>query len=166
MTTWIDWVLPPAPTTVERARPEDIRTIAAIHAVSFLHQWSEEELSILMREPNVVCLVARRANVFGTRSAIGFLLLRHAAGEAEVLTIAVDPRRRSRGCGRDLMVAGFRELFRHEVTTIFLEVDAGNAAAVSLYRKLGFQQVGERRGYYRAEAGGSSTALVMRADLS
>jgi ribosomal-protein-alanine N-acetyltransferase len=45
---------------------------------------------------------------------------------------------------------------------MFLEVDDGNAAALGLYRKLGFEKVGERRGYYKDANGAVSTALVMK----
>ncbi|MFH7611512.1 hypothetical protein RA272_28880, partial [Pseudomonas syringae pv. tagetis] len=37
-----------------------------------------------------------------------------------------------------------------------------NTAALGLYRKLGFEKVGERQGYYRQENGALSTALVMK----
>ncbi len=159
-------ILPRTPIQIAPARASDLPVLAAIHAASFPHSWSEVELSALIRDPNVICLVARRANAFGTRRAIGFLLLRVAADEAEVLTIAVDPRRRGLGCGRDLMEVGMRELYRERIRSLFLEVDAGNRAALALYRKLRFHQVGERRGYYRDGNGGTSTALVMRADLA
>ena len=45
---------------------------------------------------------------------------------------------------------------------MFLEVDNGNTAALGLYRKLGFEKVGERQGYYKQENGALSTALVMK----
>jgi ribosomal-protein-alanine N-acetyltransferase len=164
MSLWT-WAFPPAPVRIDLAGPADTPALAQIHAASFAHEWSVDELSALMGDRQVITLVARRANALGTRSPIGFLLLRIAADEAEVLTVAVDPRRRSRGCGRNLMLEGFVRLVRRGVTRVFLEVDEGNASAVKLYRRLGFTDVGVRKGYYR-QGNATSNALVMRLDLA
>ncbi|MEJ1159657.1 GNAT family N-acetyltransferase [Prosthecomicrobium sp. N25] len=159
------WWFEPPPVSIETARSGDVPELAAIHAASFAHQWSADELRELLRDPAVLCLVARRANLFGTRRAVGFLLVRAAADEAEILTVAVDPRNRGRRIGRQLVEAGFRKLYGERIRTVFLEVDGGNAPAVALYRRLGFRQVGERKGYYRSASGPATSALVMRADL-
>ena len=104
-------------------------------------------------------------SVFGSRRLLGFVLVRRAADEAEILTIAVRTGQRGRGYGRLLMEEALRRLYRDRVAACFLEVDRGNAAALALYRKLGFAEVGRRKGYYSAPAAGEGTALVMRAQL-
>ena len=164
--SFFDWAFPPPPVRIDLAVPGDTPALAAIHAASFQHDWSVDELAALIGDRQVICLVAKRANAFGTRSPIGFLLLRLAADEAEVLTVAVDPRRRGKGYARALMVAGMERLIRRSLGMLFLEVDVGNAPAVRLYQRLGFVKVGERKGYYRDAGGGTSTALVMRLDLT
>lgn len=162
----LGWMFPPAPIRIDPATPGDISPLALIHSRSFPHDWSADELASLISEPHVICLVARRANAFGTRSPMGFLLLRLAADEAEVLTIAVDPHRRARGYGAALMTAGIERLIRRDIKALFLEVDVANGQAVRLYRRLGFVQVGERKGYYRNGTVEGSMALVMRLDLT
>lgn len=66
------------------------------------------------------------------------------------------------GLGWRLMQAAMREAHARGGESLFLEVDAGNVPALGLYRKLGFEQVGERRGYYKDDKGAVSTALVMK----
>ena len=58
-----------------------------------------------------------------------------------------------------------RHLYSERAEALFLEVDESNAAAIGLYRRLGFRDVGRREGYYSARDGRKSSALVMRRDL-
>ncbi len=161
---WNWWTMPV--TVVGDARTEDLERLAAIHAASFpAAAWSAADLAALLREETVFGLVVRRANFFGTRSAVAFVLVRLVAGEGEILTIAVDPAHRRRGFARQLMDHVLRHLYHDRAEALFLEVDAGNDAALALYRRLRFRKVGERKGYYAHGSVPGATALVMRADL-
>ena len=168
MTDWVSawnwWTMPV--TVVGDARDEDMERLAAIHAECFPGApWSAADLAALLRERTVFGLVVRRANLWGTRSAVAFVLARLAAGEAEILTIAVSPAHRRRGLARQLMEHLFRRLYHDRAETLFLEVDAGNEPALALYRRLRFKKVGERKGYYAQGSVAGAAALVMRADL-
>ena len=46
-------------------------------------------------------------------------------------------------------------------TQIFLEVRPSNEAALALYKKVGFEMIGRRKGYYPA-LNGREDAVVMR----
>ncbi len=82
-----------------------------------------------------------------------------AAGEAELLRIAVDPAHRGRGLGRRLLEACQRELAEEGLVHLFLEVRVSNAAAIQLYRACGWTPCGRRPGYY---ADGEDAALFQR----
>ena len=85
--------------------------------------------------------------------------------EAELLTIAVEPRWRGKGVGRALMDAVFADLMLSPARRMFLEVDEQNHAAIRLYEKLGFSTISSRKGYYPRPDGSAATALVMARDL-
>lgn len=143
----------------------DLAKAAAIHSACFSSSWSDGELHALLVQDTVFGFVARQNNASVRPATGGFLLARVAAGEAEILTIAVEPRFLRLGLGWRLMRAGLREAQDRAAESMFLEVDQGNAAALGFYRKLGFSKVGERRAYYQDAAGAKTTALVMRLDL-
>ena len=84
---------------------------------------------------------------------VGFLVTRCLViGESEVLNLAIHPGHRRQGIARALLASAFAR----SPGRWFLEVRASNEAALECYRKLGFQNVGIRPGYYRTEDGNSS----------
>jgi ribosomal-protein-alanine N-acetyltransferase len=150
---------------VDDAKFDEAAALVDIHAEAFARGWSEDEFTALISDRNVFALGIRRQSVFGARRLMGFVIVRIAADEAEILTIAVGRSRRGRGYGRLLMEEAMRRLYRDRIVSCFLEVDRGNQPAVGLYRGLGFEEVGLRKGYYDNPAGADGTALVMRLQL-
>jgi [ribosomal protein S18]-alanine N-acetyltransferase len=141
---------------IAEARPADAAAIAAVHGVSFQRGWGEDEIHRLLIESNVV---AHRA-VHG-RKLIGFIVSRRAAGEAEILSVAVAPAWRGRKLSRPLLDLHMRRLAGLGTRAVFLDVDKNNAPARALYRRAGFREVGQRQGYYASGA----SALVLRRDF-
>ncbi|MDH6627645.1 ribosomal-protein-alanine N-acetyltransferase [Streptomyces sp. LBL] len=65
-----------------------------------------------------------------------------------VLSLAVTTDQRGRGMGKQLMLEVLRQLRRENVHEVRLTVEPTNAAAIMLYRSLGFSsEEGVRRGY-------------------
>jgi [ribosomal protein S18]-alanine N-acetyltransferase len=148
---------------VRPAEMPDARDVAEIHAISFDRPWGLMEIERLMAEETVLTHVA-----IGGRDkarAEGFILSRIAADEAEVLSIAVDPRRRGEGIAGRLLKTQMEMLPLNRVRTLFLEVEDGNAPALALYKRCGFAEVARREAYYRKADGSAATALVMRKTL-
>lgn len=146
---------------VEPAESRDVRDLARIHALGFYRGWPSEEFSVFLADPNCVTLIAADAR----RRIAGFVLIRLAADEAELLTIAVDPKWRGKGLGRALLDAAFADLMMSPARRMFLEVDEQNAAAIRLYEREGFTTISSRKGYYPRPDGSAATALVMARDL-
>lgn len=84
-------------------------------------------------------------------SLLGYagLLAPKGGEQGDVQTIAVAPAARGLGLGRGLMHALITEARRRGIAQLFLEVRADNAIARSLYRSLGFEEIGVRPRYYR-----------------
>lgn len=149
-----------APVTLRTARMDDAPAISALHAVAFAHPWSVLTIESMLAERTIGADVAEQRG-----GLAGFVITRAAADEAEILSIAVEPRRRGRGIGARLVEARCEALVLARIAKVFLEVEAGNLAALALYRRLGFVEIGRRVGYYRAASGERQDAVTMRRDL-
>jgi [ribosomal protein S18]-alanine N-acetyltransferase len=140
------------------ASPADARAFASLHAASFHRAWSDGEFDRLLRASNVV------AHRIGSgRDLIGFILSRMAADEAEILSIAVARSRRGEGLGGRLVEVNLRRLAGLGVRKVFLEVAESNLPARRMYQRLGFRDVGRRKGYYSDTDG--AAALILRREL-
>lgn len=156
------WVAPQG-LHVEPAMPQDARTMARMHAQNFFRGWSQQEIETYIDSPKthstfVVCDKKRKI--------AGFMILRHAADESELLTIVVEKKWRNKHLGQSLLRAGLEDLLPTPSKTLFLEVEEENAPAVKLYENFGFQTISKRKAYYQLADGSRATALVMRCDLN
>lgn len=142
---------------------EDSPALSVLHREDFVRPWTPDEFAGLLGQDTVFGYAIREVGASAAPPA-GFVLARLAAGEGEILTVAVESAHRRQGLGWRLMDAVLRELHAQRAEALFLEVDETNAPAIALYRRLGFSEVGKRPGYYQS-ATGATGALVMRRDL-
>ena len=126
------------------AQEGDAPALAALEKASFSHPWSENAFLTLLKEENSRCVILRE----GTE-LLGYLTLTMVLDRAQINTVAVSSARRRQGLGRRLLEEGIRLCRAAKMSAMELEVRAGNLAALTLYRTLGFMEVGRRKGYYR-----------------
>ncbi|WP_428982974.1 GNAT family N-acetyltransferase [Pseudohoeflea coraliihabitans] len=143
----------------------DAAIAAALHLQAFSRPWGDGEFFSLLSQPATFGFLAADPSLPRIRAS-GFVLAREAAGEAEILSIAVHPAVRRRSLGWRLMLAAIREAANRGAEELFLEVDEHNGAAIALYRRLGFTKVGERTAYYQHRQGEQSAAWIMRMTLN
>lgn len=131
---------------VRRMASEDLAAVERIQqACPEAAQWAPASY---LNEESFVALAG------GT--VAGFLAVRQtAAGEHEVLNLAVAPEFRRRGAARLLL----DRVLGHQTATWFLEVRESNTPAQRLYESAGFREIARRPNYY--EDTGES-AVVMR----
>ena len=145
---------------LSEAGPRDAAVLATLHGASFRRGWSEDEFERLLLDRSVL---AHRATL--DQRPVGFIISRIAAGEAEILSVAVARAQQGRGLARRLLDLHLRRLAGLGVRAVFLEVDDDNVPARRLYARSAFRQVGRRDGYYSRPGNASTAALVLRRDL-
>jgi ribosomal-protein-alanine N-acetyltransferase len=146
---------------IRQAKLSDLSTVATLHAECFAQAWAEEFLVRILAHPGAAAFLAVEGEV-----PAGFVVMRAAAGEAEILSLGVKPAMRCRGVAAALVrtACGHAEAVGM-AAEVFLEVSVGNAAARSLYGHLGFLEVGRRPDYYEDAMGAARDALVLRRGL-
>ena len=143
---------------IRQAKLYDVPAMARIERDSFGSPWSAEEITKdVTAGGNVYVAVAE----CGEEKA-GYGEIRNIAGEAQVYNIAIAPEFRRAGIGEALLRHMIARAEEDGCTLVTLEVRGGNEAAMALYKKLGFREVGRRKGYY---AKGGEDAVLMDLDL-
>ena len=136
----------------------DVSAVMAIERVAYEFPWTENILRDCFKYGYVCKVYESRVGI------IGYGIISIGAGECHFLNICVAPSHQKRGHGARL-VAQFLEIARAaQVRTALLEVRASNTAAFRLYDKMGFNEIGMRKGYYPARVG-REDALVLAREL-
>jgi ribosomal-protein-alanine N-acetyltransferase len=140
-------------------REEDLSQVLVVELAAYDHPWSE---GIFLD-----CLRAGYCCWLGTVAGqvVGHGVMAVAAGESHLLNICVHPRWQGFGFGRLTLRFLLDIARRHRADTAFLEVRASNRAAIALYQSEGFNEIGQRRGYYPKGVGGREDALVFAKGL-
>lgn len=132
----------------------DAAALAALHALCFERPWSAESFNTLLTLPGVRALGGM---LDGTPA--GFILVRQAVDELEILTICVRKEARRQGVARALFQAALSDV--PKIQNVFIEVDVINIEALRFYEDLGFCITGRRKDYYQHNDGTKSDALTM-----
>jgi len=91
---------------------------------------------------------------------LGYGVMSVAAGESHILNLTVPPEFQRQGIGCRLLKNFLQLARRHGADTLMLEVRPSNHKAISLYGKLGFNEIGVRRNYYPAKDGREDALLL------
>jgi ribosomal-protein-alanine N-acetyltransferase len=136
----------------------DLPEVAAIERRSYAFPWSEN----IFRDCLRVGYTCRALDLSG--QIVGYGVMSLGAGEAHVLNVCVRDEFRNLGFGRRLLEHLLERAAASGVHEAFLEVRPSNTAAIRLYQRLGFEQIGIRRGYYQAPEG-REDAIVLKLAL-
>jgi ribosomal-protein-alanine N-acetyltransferase len=141
---------------VRLAREGDVAALLAIEESGFDPPWTAVDLQAELAREETRSWVAVRDG-----AVAGFLLAWLVAGELQVHKVAVAPPERGKGLGRALVQRALDAARAEGAEAATLEVRAGNAPAIAVYLRCGFEEVGRRPGYYTD----GEEAVLMTASL-
>ena len=116
--------------------------------------WSERSVASELENALALWLVALDGD-----TVAGYVGSQTVMDETDMMNVAVHPDYRRQGIGEKLVAELVAELKKLDSHALMLEVRASNAPAIALYEKMGFQQVGLRKNYYRNP---KEDALILR----
>lgn len=128
---------------VRELKVEDSAAVAEMEQQIFSDPWSEKSVMETVQQKQSVCFAAEKAG-----HILGYLLVYHAADEAELARIAVQKEARRQGAAGKLMQALEHYCEEHKMEKLLLDVRESNEAARSFYTKNGFVEDGIRQGFY------------------
>ena len=132
----------------------EVFQVAELEKLCFTLPWSEKSVAGELENPLSLWLVAMEGE-----NLAGYVGSQTVMDETDMMNLAVAPQFRRQGVGEALvnaLVAALKDLGSRCLT---LEVRDSNEAARALYAKLGFVEIGRRRGYYRDPR---EDALILR----
>jgi ribosomal-protein-alanine N-acetyltransferase len=145
---------------LRRANRGDVEAIMELERATFTTDaWSQHSMLTEVESEHTYYLVAFEPEHPERIDGYAGLLAPAGAPEGDIQTIAVAPAARRHGLGRALMTALVGEARKRGAREVFLEVRADNPGAQTLYRDLGFEEIGVRPRYYQPD---DVDALVMR----
>jgi ribosomal-protein-alanine N-acetyltransferase len=140
--------------------PDDASAVTDVHQRSFTRPWTVVDFIRFANAPECHGVVAWRDG-----AVTGFIVINIAGGDAEILTIAIDPAWRRQGVARSLLIRAMEDAASRGAEALFLEVGVRNDAAHELYKRLGFTRTGRRPKYYTTPDG-PEDAIVMKRSLA
>ena len=130
---------------VRSLQTSDLATVTSIAQYAQHNSWTQSVFADCLKEPylNWAFYSAESGAV------IGFLVALLQGDECQLMNIGIDKSYWRLGYADQLMANLITTLKNNaSIKRIFLEVRRSNAAAVALYKKSGFIEIGLRKGYY------------------
>ena len=138
---------------IRRMAAEDIPAVAEIEKNCFSSPWTKEGLEAELTNPQAEFFVLETEGTVAAYMGMHIVL-----DECYIANVAVSPDFRKRGYGQLLVENALCVAREKSCYFITLEVRVSNLPAISLYKKCGFDEVGERKNFYSAP---TENALIM-----
>jgi ribosomal-protein-alanine N-acetyltransferase len=131
---------------IRRMQEGDLPAVRAIEALSFSNPWSDNTFRGEIQNTSISFpfVVVRRPG----DEVVAYIVFWQIRDDVQVNNIAVHPDCRGLGIGEALMRFAVAKVSGEGGAFMTLEVRRSNTAALTIYKKLGFEVLGTRKNYY------------------
>jgi ribosomal-protein-alanine N-acetyltransferase len=137
----------------------DLPNVLAIEKSVHILPWTEETFETCFQSGYIGWVIELN------QSIVGFVVISISESDCHVLNISVSREHQHQGFGRKLLTFALEYAKNKGTRMAYLEVRRSNSHAISLYQKMNFHLVGERKAYYPTPQSGHEDALVFAKSL-
>jgi ribosomal-protein-alanine N-acetyltransferase len=139
---------------------EDVDAVYSIEVSAYRSPWGVDIFyDCILVNYDCQCLIEKKAQ---TEKLIGYIICRFDSRLCHILNIAIDPSIQGTGKGTFFLKQYLDSLDKRTVDMVILEVRPANVVALHVYQKIGFIEVGVKRGYYSDPGDTGEDALVLQ----
>ena len=147
-------------TTIEFAKVSDVAEIGNLSRKYIEHdlgwKYTPEKLKKLIKNRSKNVVVARKGN-----KLVGFGIMTYHEEQANLDLLAVKMLYRRQGKGKQILKWLEEVALTAGIFIIFVQVRKINKGAINFYKKLGYEIIDEKSGYYR----GQETGVIMSKNI-
>lgn len=129
------------------AKLSDISQLLAIEQQAQVVPWIEETFKLCFQSGYQAWVIEKDKKI------LGFVIISIHSEECHILNLCVLTLHQHQGWGRSLLQHALIEAQLKGAKIAYLEVRVSNTRAISLYQKMNFVRIGERKAYYDTIAG-------------
>jgi len=122
---------------------EDVNQVVEIEKKTFSLPWSKAGFQSGMQMLGSCFLVAVEDN-----QIVGYVGMYTSFDEGEITNVAVEKKVQNQGIGKKLVNESIKWCEKNKINQLILEVRKSNEGAIHLYQSLGFEIIGNRKGFY------------------
>lgn len=134
---------------------DDIPKVMMLERSAHSHPWRQSSFEDCLNGRQK-CWLAEHKEIL-----VGYVVVTHGGGDAELLNISVSPTYQRKGVGQCLLAHAV-DFVKEKADMLFLEVRMSNRKAIALYEKEDFFEVGQRKNYYPTVNGHEDALLMAR----
>lgn len=132
---------------IKKATLDSIKEISNIEFLTYQkYAWSADMFKSELNKDNSIYLIAEKSD---NKDIIGYIGTWLVEDEAHITTMVTHPLYRKKHIADILLYNLISTLYIYNIKWITLEVKSSNIAAINLYNKYGFKQIGIRKNYYQ-----------------
>lgn len=139
---------------------DDLAAVLSIEANNYHFPWSEQIFKTCLDTISYSCWICEEFD-----EVKGYSVVSTAVDKVHIMNVCVAVNAQQQGVGTKLLDS-IIETARDTADSISLEVRPSNQAAISLYKKRGFNQVGIHKDYYPTTNGYKEDAVILTLDLA
>lgn len=159
---------------------QDVSAVAEIEKMCFSLPWSEQSLADSVQREDTLFLVCEETVLEKSnhsilvneeeneksgsvmKNIVGYIGMYLSFDEGDITNVAVAPSYRKKGYGEAIVSRAIEIAKEKQLEMILLEVRVSNTPAISLYKKMGFEEIGMRKKFYEHPV---EDAMIMQCRL-